>query len=417
MTLSPIPDIFQDLRAGRMIVLVDDENRENEGDLVLPAEHASAEAINFMATHGRGWICLALEPAICDRLDLPMMVPPQSNTAPFGTAFTITIEAAEGVSTGISAPDRARTIRTACRPDASPSDLRRPGHVQPIRAQEGGVLVRTGQTEGSVDLCRMAGLRPAAVICEIMNPDGSMARMPDLEAFCARHRLKLCSVAQIIQHRRRTERLVELVSSVHLPTDVGSFQLHCYRCTVTGEVHVAITVGDIGPGHPPIDAPVLLRVHSECLTGDIFHSQRCDCGEQLHAAMELIQREGRGALVYMRQEGRGIGLDNKIRAYALQEQGLDTVQANEELGFAADLRDYGIGAQILSDLGVRRMRLLTNNPKKIHGLSGHGLEVVERIPLLIRPRAENARYLHTKRTKLGHLLDSDIEESDPPNAE
>ncbi len=410
MPFATIPEILEDLRQGRMIVLVDDENRENEGDLVVAAESVTGEDINFMATHGRGWICLALDGRICDQLGLTMMVPPQENTAPFSTAFTVTIEAARGVTTGISASERAHTIRTATRPETMPADLHRPGHVQPIRARDGGVLVRTGQTEGSVDLCRLAGLRPAGVICEIMNPDGSMARLPQLEKFCAEHNLKLCSVAQIIEYRRNTEKLIDLVSSVNLPTDVGDFRLHCYSCKITDETHVALTVGDLCPGHAPIDEPILLRVHSECLTGDIFHSRRCDCGDQLHRAMQMVQKEGKGAIIYMRQEGRGIGLDNKIRAYALQEQGLDTVEANEKLGFAPDLRDYGIGAQIISDLGVRTMRLITNNPKKIHGLSGHGLQVVERVSLEITPKQENRRYLATKRTKLGHLLGSDLGE-------
>ncbi len=406
MPFAPIEDVLQALRDGKMIVLVDDADRENEGDLVCAAECATPEIINFMATHGRGWICLALDEAICARLDLEPMVPPDENEAAFGTAFTVTVEAREGVTTGISAGDRAHTIRTAVREDATADDLVRPGHVQPIRARRGGVLVRAGQTEGSVDLARLAGLRPAGVICEIMKDDGAMARLPDLEDFCRAHGLLLCSVAQIIEYRRRRERLVECVQSVKLPTDVGEFNLHCYVSTLNpDEHHLALTLGDLRPGRDAFDEPVLLRVHSECLTGDIFHSCRCDCGDQLHAAMARVQTEGVGAIVYMRQEGRGIGLPNKIRAYGLQDQGLDTVEANERLGFPADLRDYGLGAQIIADLGIRRMRLMTNNPRKVAGLRGHGLEVIERVPLSLPPKEANRRYLATKRSKLGHLLD------------
>jgi 3,4-dihydroxy 2-butanone 4-phosphate synthase/GTP cyclohydrolase II len=407
MSFAEIPEALADLKQGKMIVLVDDENRENEGDLVMAGEFITAENVNFMAKHGRGWICLALDGESCERLDIQQMV--QHNESNFGTAFTITVEARSGVTTGISAEDRAHTMRVASRADSKAADLVRPGHVQPIRAREGGVLVRAGQTEGSVDLCRLAGLRPAGVICEIMNEDGTMSRLPDLEIFCEKHGIKICSVAQIIEYRRRMEKLVELVSSAHLPTDSGDFELHGYRCSLTGRTHIALTLGDIRPGGKPLDEPVLLRMHSECLTGDVFHSRRCDCGDQLHAAMELVQREGRGVIVYMRQEGRGIGLGNKIRAYALQDKGMDTVEANVELGFAADLRDYGLGAQILLDLGVRKMRLITNNPKKIAGVSGYGLELVERVPLHCGVTCENARYLSTKRTKLGHFLPEDLE--------
>ncbi|MFH0912003.1 MAG: bifunctional 3,4-dihydroxy-2-butanone-4-phosphate synthase/GTP cyclohydrolase II [Planctomycetota bacterium] len=404
MAFTPIEKVLEELAAGRMIVLVDDDQRENEGDLVVAAEKVTAEHINFMATHGRGWICLALDGTICRELDLTQMV--TENEAPFNTAFTVTIEARNGVSTGISAADRAHTIRTAMRPDARPSDLVRPGHVQPIRAREGGVLVRAGQTEGSVDLARLAGLRPGGVICEIMNPDGSMARLPSLEAFCQKHGLALSSIAQVIEFRRRRERLVTCIQSVKLPTDLGDFDLHGYVSTLDPEEHhLALTVGDLGPGREPREEPVLLRVHSECLTGDVFHSRRCDCGDQLRAAMRMVQEAGLGAIVYMRQEGRGIGLPNKLRAYRLQEQGFDTVEANERLGFPADLRDYGLGAQIIADLGVRKMRLLTNNPRKVAGLDGYGLEVVERVPLLARVKDENRGYLETKRTKLGHTLD------------
>ncbi|MDR1611373.1 MAG: bifunctional 3,4-dihydroxy-2-butanone-4-phosphate synthase/GTP cyclohydrolase II [Planctomycetota bacterium] len=407
MEFAEIPETLAELKAGRMIVLVDDENRENEGDLVCAAELARPEDINFMASYGKGWICLALDHEICDRLDLPQMV--GHNTAAFGTAFTITIEAREGVTTGISAADRARTVNLAARPDAQPRDFARPGHVQPIRAREGGVLVRTGQTEGSVDLMRLAGLRPAGVICEVMNDDGTMARLPQLEKFCARHGLKLTSVAKLIEYRRRTEKLVRCATSVDMPTAFGHFRLHDYHADIQDETHLALTMGsDLHPGAEPSREPVLARVHSECLTGDVFHSLRCDCGEQLQAAMRMIAAEGRGIILYMRQEGRGIGLDNKLKAYELQERGLDTVEANARLGFAADLRDYGLGAQMLANLGATKLRLITNNPKKIAGLSGYGLEVAERVPLSMEPHHENARYLETKRTKLGHLLAEDI---------
>lgn len=408
MPFAPLPAVFEALRQGKMIVLVDDEKRENEGDLVAAAELVTAETINFMTKEGRGLLCLALTGEACDRLHLPLMV--AENQSNFGTAFTVTIEAREGVTTGISAAERAHTIRTAARPDATARDLVRPGHVQPIRARDGGVLVRAGQTEGSVDLMRLAGLTPAAVICEILNPDGTMARLPELEVFCARHGLLLTSVEQIIEYRRRTEKLIRHVATVHLPTDTGNFRLHCYECTVSHDLHLALTVGDLYPGREPILEPVLLRVHSECMTGDIFHSRRCDCGAQLHLAMERVQQEKRGAVIYMRQEGRGIGLENKLRAYALQEKGLDTVEANLQLGFAPDLRDYGLGAQIVSDLGIRKMRLLTNNPRKIVGLAAYGLEVVERIPLISPPTPENLSYLQTKRTKLGHLFEVDLAE-------
>ncbi len=408
MAFATIDEVIEDLKAGKMIVLVDDENRENEGDLVAAGYNITAESINFMATEGRGWICLALDGESCDRLNLPQMT--SNNESAFTTAFTITVEARDGVSTGISAADRARTIRIASDPKSVAHDLVRPGHVQPIRAREGGVLVRTGQTEGSVDLMKLAGLPPAGVICEIMNEDGTMSRVPDLEVFCKKHNIKMCSVAQIIEYRNKTQKLVECVSSVKLPTDCGDFDLHCYNCEITKETHLALTLGDIKPGGPKIDRPVMVRVHSECLTGDVFHSCRCDCGQQLHRAMEVIQQEGYGAIIYMRQEGRGIGLDNKLRAYALQEQGMDTVEANIALGFAADLRDYGLGAQIINDLGIRRMRLLTNNPRKITGLSGYGLEIMERVPIEFTPKASNRKYLEAKKTRLGHMLKSDFEQ-------
>ncbi len=408
MKFATVPEALEELKAGRMLVLVDDENRENEGDLVAAAELATPETINFMATHGKGWICLTLDAEACERLGLPQMV--RENQAPLGTAFTITIEARNGVSTGISAADRAHTINVAARADSTAADLVRPGHVQPIRAKPGGVLVRTGQTEGSVDLMRLAGLRPAGVICEVMAEDGTMARLPALEEFCRKHTIKLLSVAQIIEYRRCTEKLIFCETSVDMPTQHGHFKLHAYRSDIQSETHLALTLGDdIHPGSPLSGKPTLVRVHSECLTGDVFHSLRCDCGEQLQAAMRMVQEAGRGVIVYMRQEGRGIGLDNKLRAYALQEKGLDTVEANNELGFAADLRDYGLGAQILADLGVTKLNLITNNPKKVAGLSGYGLEIVERVPLALPPHDENRRYLDTKRTKLGHILPDDVQ--------
>ena len=407
MKFAEVPEAIAELKAGRMIILVDDENRENEGDLVAAAELITADGINFMATHAKGWICLTLDSESCERLDLPQMV--SDNQASLGTAFTITIEAKQGVTTGISAADRAHTINVAARADSKASDLVRPGHVQPIRSRPGGVLVRTGQTEGSVDLMTMAGMRPAAVICEVMNEDGTMSRLPDLEKFCEKHDMKLLSVAQIIEYRRRTEKLIKCFTTVNMPTQYGNFKLHAYHSDIENESHLALVLGDdLYPGAPTSDKPVLTRVHSECLTGDVFHSLRCDCGEQLQAAMRMVQEEGRGIIVYMRQEGRGIGLDNKLRAYALQDNGMDTVEANVNLGFPADLRDYGLGAQILSDLGACKLRLITNNPKKMSGLSGYGLEVVERVPLAMSPHAENRRYLDTKRTKLGHMLPADF---------
>jgi 3,4-dihydroxy 2-butanone 4-phosphate synthase/GTP cyclohydrolase II len=406
---SPIPELLEELRAGRMIVLVDDEYRENEGDLVCAAEKVTPQIINFMAAHGRGLICLPMAPEFVDRLRLA----PQTldNTAAFGTAFTVSIDARTGVTTGISAADRARTICLAIADTTKAEDLARPGHVFPIRAREGGVLVRAGQTEGAVDLARLAGLRPAGVICEIMKPDGTMARLPDLLEFCKEHRLKIGTVAQIIEFRHRNERLVKRVAQAKLPTRHATFDLHVYESIVDPVPHIALTLGGIGlPGPdgkvPVHEEPLLVRIHSECLTGDVFGSLLCDCGQQLQVAMAQVAREGRGAVIYMRQEGRGIGLTNKIRAYRLQqEEGLDTVEANERLGFRPDLREYGIGAQILSDLGVRKVRLMTNNPRKIVALDGFDLVIVERVPLVIEPNPMNKKYLETKRRKLGHLLD------------
>jgi len=407
MAISPIPEILAELRAGRMIILVDDPGRENEGDLAMLAEHVTPEAINFMAREGRGLVCLPLAPEVCETLEL---VPQAAeNTNKMGTGFTVSIEAAHGVTTGISAKDRAHTIRVAAAPHAKAADLARPGHVFPLRAREGGTLVRGGQTEGIVDLARLCGARPAGVICEIMNEDGTMSRMPDLERFAERHRLKICTIESIISWRRRNERLIEPIEmDVPLPTRFGTFQAHLFRSKVDGKEHVALSIGLSGPSldgpRKAIDDVVSVRVHSECLTGDVFHSLRCDCGAQLDKALEILGQQERGCLVYMRQEGRGIGLENKLKAYRLQDQGLDTVEANEKLGFAADLREYGLGAQILQYLGVRRMRLLTNNPKKIAGLHGYGLEVVDQVPLATAPHAGNAKYLKTKRDKLGHTL-------------
>ena len=398
MPLARIEEAIEDLRQGRMIILVDDEDRENEGDLTLAAEHVTPEAINFMATYGRGLICLSLTQAKAAQLGLTPMV--RENTAPLGTAFTISIEARRGVTTGISAFDRSHTIRTAMAPQAVPEDLVHPGHVFPLIAREGGVLTRTGQTEGSVDLARLAGCAPAGVICEVMKEDGTMARLPDLELFAAEHGLRIVSVKDLIAYRIGNERLVTRLGETAMPLKAGSgFRAIAFLDGVTRETHIALVKGVIDP-----DRPVLVRVHSECLTGDAFGSQRCDCGEQLQSALRRIDAEGSGILLYMRQEGRGIGLGNKIRAYELQDKGFDTVEANEALGFKADLRDYGIGAQILRDLGVREMRLLTNNPKKIIGLEGFGLKVAERVSIEIQSGQGNRRYLRTKKIKLGHLL-------------
>ncbi|MFW8601039.1 bifunctional 3,4-dihydroxy-2-butanone-4-phosphate synthase/GTP cyclohydrolase II [Desulfobacterota bacterium M19] len=399
MTVNTIEEAIDDIRAGKMVILVDDEDRENEGDLYMAAQMVTPDAINFMATHGRGLICMTMTPEQLDRLQLPMMV--QKNESPFETAFTVSIEARTGVTTGISAADRARTIQVAARLDVRPEDIVSPGHVFPLRARKGGVLVRTGQTEGSVDLSRLAGLRPSGVICEIMKEDGTMARMPDLKKFARHHGLKIVTIADLIAYRMKMDTLVHRAAEADLPTKYGGmFRIIVYTNDVDDFEHVALVKGNITP-----DKEVLVRVHSECMTGDIFGSLRCDCGSQLHVAMQIVEQEGRGVILYMHQEGRGIGLVNKLKAYHLQDKGLDTVEANAKLGFKADLRDYGIGAQILRDLGVGKMRLLTNNPKKIVGLDGYGLKVVGRAPIEMEPCPENIKYLQTKRDKMGHLLD------------
>jgi 3,4-dihydroxy 2-butanone 4-phosphate synthase/GTP cyclohydrolase II len=396
-SFATIEEALEDVRQGKFVVVVDAADRENEGDLTIAAQFATPEAVNFMATHGRGLVCLCLTQERCEELDLRQMT--DRNETPFGTAFTVSIEAREGVSTGISAHDRARTIQVAIDPSKGPADLVQPGHVFPLRARPGGVLQRAGQTEAAVDLARLAGLNPAGVVCEVMKDDGTMARVPDLVEYCARHDLKMITVEDLIEYRRRTEKLVERMTSVRLPTAYGDFTAIAFRETLTGKHHVALVKGDVEG-----EEDVLVRVHSECLTGDVFHSLRCDCGEQLEQALARIGSEERGVLLYMAQEGRGIGLLNKLKAYELQENGLDTVEANLELGFPPDMREYGIGNQILADLGLSSIRILTNNPKKITGIEGFGLTVVEQVPIEISPNDENRRYLETKRAKLGHRL-------------
>jgi 3,4-dihydroxy 2-butanone 4-phosphate synthase/GTP cyclohydrolase II len=408
---SEIPEVLEELRQGRMIVLVDAEDRENEGDLVCAAEKVTAEIINFMARYGRGLICLPLTAEKCDSLGLY----PQTteNTARFGTAFTVSIDAAEGIKTGISAADRAHTIQAAIADGAKARDLARPGHVFPLRAREGGVLVRAGQTEGAIDLMGLSQLKPAGVICEIMNEDGSMARVPELLRFSEEHNLKIVSIAKLIEYRLQRESQIKRVECVSLPTDYGDFKLIGYESVTSAEPHIALCKGGVGElddnGRPvEHDEPVLVRVHSECMTGDLFHSQRCECGYQLVASMKMIEQVGKGALIYLRQEGRGIGLRNKLRAYKLQEQGLDTVEANLKLGFVADRRDYGIGAQICRDLGLHKIRILTNNPKKVSRLEVYGIKIVEQIPLRAEPGKHNIDYLRAKKYRLGHILDEDL---------
>ncbi len=396
---DPIESVLDDVRAGKPVIVTDDADRENEGDLILAAERATPENIAFMVRHTSGVICAPMDPGELDRLQLPLMTPPAANAERMRTAYTISVDAAEGVSTGISAADRARTLRLLADPNTQPTDLVRPGHVFPLRYREGGVLRRAGHTEAAVDLARLAGLRPAGVLAEIVNDDGTMARMPDLLAFRERHGLRFCTVQDLINHRRKREKLVTRVEVVRMPTDYGDFDLHLYRNTLDDKHHLALVKGTIRP-----EDAVLVRVHSECLTGDVFASRRCDCGPQLHHALAQIEEAGAGILVYLRQEGRGIGLAAKIHAYKLQEEGLDTVEANARLGFAADLRDYGLGAQILQDLGVRRFRFLTNNPRKVIGLEGYGLEMVDRVPIRPSSNPHNEQYLATKKFKLGHLL-------------
>jgi 3,4-dihydroxy 2-butanone 4-phosphate synthase/GTP cyclohydrolase II len=396
---AAVEEALEAVRAGRMIIIVDDEDRENEGDLMVAAEKTTPEIINFMARYGRGLICLPLTEERLDELQLPLMV--SENTARFQTAFTVSIDAKAGVTTGISAADRARTVLAAVDPATKPDDLARPGHVFPLQAQEGGVLSRAGQTEAAVDLARMAGLAPAGVICEVMNEDGSMARMPQLGEVSRRFDIPILTIADLIRYRMKHETLVRKLDETDLPTAHGRFRLHVYEDTIRGEHHVALVKGEVGG-----EEPTLVRAHSQCLTGDTFGSSRCDCGEQLHRSMEMIEKEGRGVVLYiLNHEGRGIGLANKIRAYALQDLGADTYEANRKLGFKPDQRDYGIGAQILVALGVRRLRLITNNPRKFVGLTGYGLEIVERVPLEVEPNACNLRYLKTKKEKMGHILD------------
>jgi 3,4-dihydroxy 2-butanone 4-phosphate synthase/GTP cyclohydrolase II len=398
MPLAKVREGIDDIRKGRMVILVDDEDRENEGDFCFAAEHVTPEKINFMAKHGRGLVCLSMTDERLLELDFPMMV--EKNTSRFETAFTVSVDASKGITTGISAYDRAHTIRLVGDKNAKPGDFVRPGHIFPLRAKPGGVLVRTGQTEGSVDLARLAGLKPAAVICEIMKDDGTMARMPDLEVFAEKHNMKIVAIKDLVAYRMQKESLVEKVAEAVIPSPFGGeFRALVYRSVLDKTEHLAMVKGEFDP-----EESVLVRVHSECLTGDVFHSLRCDCGAQLVRAMEMIGEAGKGALIYMHQEGRGIGLANKIRAYALQEKGKDTVEANEALGLLPDLREYGIGAQILAHLGIRKLKMMTNNPKKIIGLKGYGLEVVERIPIIVEANQKNINYLRTKQEKMGHLL-------------
>jgi 3,4-dihydroxy 2-butanone 4-phosphate synthase/GTP cyclohydrolase II len=395
---DPVESVVEDIRAGRMVIVTDDEDRENEGDLICAAEKITPEMVTFMVREGGGMLCVPVSLPIAKALSLESMVP--ENREAFRTDFTVTVDAAQGITTGISSADRARTIRLLADPKSTLADFVQPGHINPLVAKPGGVLRRAGHTEAAVDLCRLAGLREAGVLIEIMNPDGTMARVPDLQKFAKKHKLKICSIADLIAWRRRSEKLIEKIEVVDMPTDFGVFKLHLYKSSLDGVHHIALVMGDIDPKQP-----TLVRVHSECLTGDIFASRRCDCGSQLHAAMKMVAEAGSGIIVYMRgHEGRGIGLHGKIMAYKLQEQGLDTVEANLKLGFGMDLRDYGIGAQIISDIGVRKIRLMTNNPRKVVGLEGHKLEIVEQVPVISEPNPHNQKYLETKKKKLGHKL-------------
>ncbi len=408
MGLTTIPQAIKDIKDGKFVIVVDDEDRENEGDLVIAAEKVTADSINFMAKYGRGLICMPLTGERLDALRIPMMV--NNNTSLFGTPFAIAVEAREGTTTGISAADRAKTVQVLIDPKTKSEDILMPGHMFPLRARDGGVLVRAGQTEATVDLARMAGLMPAGVLCEIMNEDGTMARMPQLKIFAKKHGLNIISVADLIAYRYRHERLVQRVAEAKLPTPFGKFKVIAFKSRTDPDEHLALVMGDVNT-----EEPVLVRVHSQCLTGDVFHSLRCDCGEQIEMAMKRIAEEGRGVVLYMRQEGRGIGIHNKIKAYALQDKGMDTVEANIELGFKPDQRDYGIGAQILADLGIRKMRLMTNNPKKMSGLESYGLTITEQLPITTQPNPHNRRYLKTKQKKMGHLLTIADAEGDKKN--
>jgi len=411
---ASIPEVLEEVRKGHFVVVVDDESRENEGDLFLPAEHVTPEAITFLLNHAKGFMCVAIDQDLADLLDLPPMV--EDNRSQFGTPFAVTVDAARGITTGVSSHDRAATVQRMIADDAKPEDLVRPGHMLPLIAREGGTLVRAGHTEAAVDLCTLAGLKHAAVVCEVMNDDGTMARLPQLEEMADEFGLKICSIADIIRYRHQSEYLIEKSVCVDLPTRYGPFTLHYYRSDVEDKEHIAVCCGDIGTKDSspaePIDEPVLVRVHDACFTGDILGSLRCDCGEQLSKSLEMIQEEGRGMVLYMRQEGRGIGLENKLHAYRLQDRGLDTVEANEELGFPADKREYGVGAQILRHLGVRKLRLISNNPRKFRALRGYGLQIVERVPIHTKPREENLRYLRAKQDKMGHMLNLEDREED-----